>query len=110
MTELFDSRCFFHMQRVQKRKRRDFDLENVEKFLNYRNEGTNDDGIARFSVFLPYATRQKRGKEGTNFDLENVEKSAKTFITICLVQDTPKGEIGSRFAIRFWQLLYRGNN
>lgn len=69
MTELFDSRCFFHMQRVQKRE-----------------------------------------KEGTNFDLENVEKSAKTFITICLVQDTPKREIGSRFAIRFWQLLYRENN
>ena len=64
MTELFDSRCFFHMQRVQKRKRRDFDLENVEKFLNYRNEGTNDDGIARFSMFLPYATRSKKEKKG----------------------------------------------
>ena len=34
MTESLDSRCFFHMQRVQKREKEgtNFDLENVEKW------------------------------------------------------------------------------
>lgn len=69
------------------------------QFLNYRNEGTNDDGIVRFSVFLPYATRQKRGKEGTNFDLENVEKWRKRLLrsASCKIRQRGKLEAGLLF-------------
>ena len=38
-------------------------IRSMFQFLNYRNEGTNDDGIVRFSVFLPYATRSKKEKK-----------------------------------------------
>lgn len=42
-------------------------IRSMFQFLNYRNEGTNDDGIVRFSVFLPYATRSKKGKRRDEF-------------------------------------------